>query len=340
MSSTSQVTTFSDLYTDLSNRVRVATGVTATENQAKRYINTALWDMHVGWGEHFWWAHRSDVLRTHEPYTTGTVTVTVGSTTLTGASTLWNTNNDFAEANMRAGGKFTVSGSDVYEISSVSSDTAAVLTQRYIAATGTAATYTYYEDEYALSGDFLRPLDLQLFSADLDIQLIDPIEFRRRYPRNSTRGEPKVATLIAKDPSSSTAVRTRVRFHPAPADIYMVPYSFVTNKLAVGSSGTLATALSSDADEPIVPLEYRHAIVLHALANWYRDKRDDDRHKDVWAQWSNLMTRITGDTRIGVQPRPRFAPRSGLQMARARYPWSGSGGGRYTTGTSFDQMRS
>jgi hypothetical protein len=48
VSSTSQLTTFSDIYTDLQNRVRVTTSVTATETQAKRYINIALQDMHLG----------------------------------------------------------------------------------------------------------------------------------------------------------------------------------------------------------------------------------------------------------------------------------------------------
>ncbi len=48
MSSTSQVTTFEDLYTDLMNRVRVTTSVAATLEQAKRYINIALQDIHLG----------------------------------------------------------------------------------------------------------------------------------------------------------------------------------------------------------------------------------------------------------------------------------------------------
>ena len=51
-----QVTTFADLYTALSNRVRIQTAVTATENQAKAMINTALYDMHIGNGEKFPWA--------------------------------------------------------------------------------------------------------------------------------------------------------------------------------------------------------------------------------------------------------------------------------------------
>src|SRR3990167_5786816 len=104
MSTTSQVTTFSDLYTDLQNRVRVQTGVAATENQAKRYVNIALQDMHLGFDYRFPWAERSALLRTQAQYDTGTVTATKGSTTITGSSTAWNTNNDFTVKNMRANG--------------------------------------------------------------------------------------------------------------------------------------------------------------------------------------------------------------------------------------------
>ncbi len=45
MSATTQPKTFSDLYTSLLNKVREQTSVTATSNQAKAYINTALQDM-------------------------------------------------------------------------------------------------------------------------------------------------------------------------------------------------------------------------------------------------------------------------------------------------------
>src|SRR5262245_54119168 len=41
---TRQLTTFRDLYLDLQNRVRLTTGSSATEAQAKRYINIALHD--------------------------------------------------------------------------------------------------------------------------------------------------------------------------------------------------------------------------------------------------------------------------------------------------------
>src|SRR3990167_1087343 len=98
MSTTSQYTDFSDLYTALQNAVRVTTGVTATENQAKRALNVALHDMHVGFDYRFPWAERQGRLIVRPTYTTGTVTIDKGSTTLTGTSTVWTTTDDFGLA--------------------------------------------------------------------------------------------------------------------------------------------------------------------------------------------------------------------------------------------------
>ena len=111
MSSTQQVATFSDLYTALEQAVRVTTGVTTTQTQSKRAINMALHDMHLGLDYRLPWAERRAVLRTQDDYTTGTVTTTKGSTAVTGASTLWNTANDFSVNNVRAGGKIVFGGS-------------------------------------------------------------------------------------------------------------------------------------------------------------------------------------------------------------------------------------
>jgi hypothetical protein len=55
----------------------------------------------------------------------------------------------------------------------------------------------------------------------------------------------------------TTPIR-RVQFWRTPDANYSIPYSFVTNKLAVDSSGTALQSLVSDTDEPIVPFQYRH----------------------------------------------------------------------------------
>ena len=85
----SQYTDFSDLYTGLLNALRLDTSQTPTVNQAKRYINIALQDMHLGTDQRFPtpWAERNGVIRTRPRYNTGTIATTIGSDTVTGTST-------------------------------------------------------------------------------------------------------------------------------------------------------------------------------------------------------------------------------------------------------------
>jgi hypothetical protein len=253
MGDTTQVTDFSDLYTDLMERVREDTSLTATKNLAKRWINTAFSDR-------FPWAERRAVLVTQPKYTTGTVAISKGGTALVGTDTLWATANDFSVNNMRVGG-------------TVTDDTNAVIGSAFIDTTVTAASYVYFEDEYALASDFGRPIDAQTFIDNDEVRLIGRTEFRRNYPRNKTTNRPRVATIIDLPSSANTTPVRKVRLAPPPDEAYSFPYSYVTTNLVVSSSGTAKAQFTLDDDEPIVPLRYRHAIVFHALYCWYRDQR-------------------------------------------------------------------
>lgn len=332
MSSSSQVTDFSDLYTDLSRRIRIAQGVTATENIAKSLINTALHDMHIGSKEKFPWAERTAVLRTQAQYTTGTVTVTKGSTTLTGSSTAWNTNNDFSVANMRAGGKIVIAGgNDVYEISAVASDTSATISTAFISSDVSADTYVYFEDEYALADDFLRPLEMRYFDQAHKIPLHQRRVFRERFVRNKNPGTISDATIIEKPFSGDTAPVRKVVFHNPPDTNYLIPYSYVTDRLAVQSDGTAAVQLVNDDDEPIVPLYARHLIVYHALYHWYRDQKNDDRAKEAKEEYLELYSRLIAEVEIGAN-RPQMRPVSYLRRGRRAR-------GHHVTGSAFDELR-
>ena len=337
MGTATQLTDFSDLYTDLQNRARELTGVAATENQAKRYINIALHDMHIGRAENFPWSERSAVLLTQPQYTTGTVTATKGSATLAGTDTLWNTANDFGSNNMQVGGKVTIAGSlDVYEINAVASDTSATLTGKFANTTVTDGTYNYFEDEYALASDFLRPIDQQQFSDSIPIELISRTDFRRRYPTNGVPGHPKVGTIIDKTFGANTTPVRKIRFHFPPDSAFNIPYSYVTSNLAVSSAGVEAAQLSADADEPIVPLRYRHAIVFHALYHWYRDKKNDQRSQEAKIEYEQVLTRIADDTEVGGR-HASIRPRRDAYLRRARRPWRG-GSSRFDVDGRFDRM--
>ena len=337
MGTATQLTDFSDLYTDLENRVREQTGVSATENQAKRYINIALHDMHIGRAENLPWCERSNVLLTQPQYTTGTITTTKGSTAITGDSTLWDTTNDFGTNNMQVGGKITVAGSlDVYEIGAVGSDTTATLTGKFVGSDVTAGTYAYFEDEYALASDFLRPIDQQHFADSIPIDLISRTDFRRNYPRNGVPGHPKIGTIVDKNFGADTTPVRKIRFAPPPSEAFNIPYSYATSNLAVDASGDEKTQLVSDDDEPIVPLRYRHVIVFGALLHWYRDKKNDQRSKEVKAEYEQILARISNDVEIGGR-HASIRPQRGSYVRRAKRPWS-SGSGRFDIDGKFDRM--
>jgi len=72
-------------------------------------------------------------------YSTGTVSVTQGSATVTGSSTVWTTN-------AAAGGQFRTGGYGPYEIQSVDSNTQITLVQPFGGATASGASYAVYKD--------------------------------------------------------------------------------------------------------------------------------------------------------------------------------------------------
>ncbi len=332
MSSTTQPTTFEDLYTDLIDKAGGSSSQSGVVTRAKRYINSALHDMHTNPAQLMPWAIRRGVLLTNAPYSTGTISITTATsrTAVTGSGTLWNTDsNNFGFNNVRVGGKIKLgSTSDVYEVSAVSSDTALTLATRYTGSTLSGQSYQYFEDEYALAADFWRISDLRLFSSDLNIPLVGPMEFRRMNVRNDTVGRPRYAAIIEISPSGSAAVRPRVVLSPVPDAVYSIPYAYATTNLAVTSAGVEQAALSATTDEPIVPLRYRHAIVLNALYHWYRDPKDDTRSQEAKAEYVEIMTRVMNDFNMGRDHASlHIAPRS-----------RGRAMGQYDVGGRFDRL--
>ena len=342
MSEGTQFTTFADLYQGLLRRVRVTTGISATDTQAKHYINVALQDIHLGFDYKLPWCERTAILRTKAPYTTGTVAVSVGSTTVTGTSTLWNTNNSYGEPNMASMGKIIFEGSqDIYRVSTVSSDTSAALVTKYVGSAAlSGASYTYFEDEYLLNSGFLRSVDAQLFSPAMRIPLISRADFRRRYPVVRVSGPPRVACIIDSTFSNTAGLPfRRIAFYPYPDQTYNIPYTYITSTVATTSAGASLTDMTSDTDLPTMPLRYRHAILYHALAHWYRDRKDDARSEAAKAEYTDIMNRIVNDHDVATHTTVHLQPAGGYKGAASR-PYSRRGGRRiYDLNDEFDSFK-
>lgn len=333
MASTDIPTTFLELQNDVRDRTRgPASSHTISLDYIKRALNAANHDLHINYN---WpWAERDAQLIVRGTYTTGTVALAAGGTAVTGTSTLWNTATGYGFNNARVGGKITFAGAEnVYDVTAVGSDTSITIGTAFIGATAlSGAAYTYFEDEYALASDFMRPIDLREFSGPWPLRLIPRREFYARFPRNSNTGRPLIATLIELGPSGSAALRPRLLIHPAPDQRYIIPYRYITSNIAVSATGTGAANLSADTDEPTVPLRYRMALVHYAVYTWYRDRKDDQRATTAYQEYQTIVQRGEADM-ISTNDRVRLLPRP------IRRNWTRSRRGRYQTGTEFDQIR-
>ena len=340
MSSDTQVTTFSDIYTEILNKMKQPTNIAAITSQAKRYANTALGDMVLGFEYKLPFLERSATLTLQAPYSTGTVAITAGSTTLTGTSTLWTTTNTYGVANARVGGKILLAGyTDIYTVTAVGGAGTITLNNRFVGTTLAAGTtYIYFEDTYSLATDFLKPVNARLFSTSLDIPIVGRHDFQRRFPRPSLSGKPTVCTILDNGYSGSVSPVKQIQFSSYPNTALLVPYAYITSNLAVSAAGVEQASMSADTDEPMLPLRYRHGPVLQAIAAWYRDKKDDARAGSADAEYKTLIGRLVGDLNIGTEQTAQVQPRSGLYTSYARTPYRGSQK-QYSHNNSFDEFR-
>jgi hypothetical protein len=164
-------------------------------------------------------------------------------------------------------------------------------------------------------------------------------ELRRTIHWSLCSGRPRVASILDLARNGTTAAVRKVRLYPYPDQTYVIPYGYVSTNLAVTTAGAEQVSLSATTDEPLMPLRYRHVIVLHALVAWYRDKKDDARSQEVKAEYVELMQRIVGDHDIGTHNRVQIQPKAGAYRGAAMRPYTKRGGGRYSLNNQFDQFR-
>lgn len=143
---------------------------------------------------------------TNAPYTTGTLAITNGSTTVTlsgGTFPSW-----------AAHGELVVSGdAPAYPVASRDSDTQLTLVTAFQETTVTAASYSLHRLAYDLAADFRE--GVQVYQEDNQaLEYISPNEWLRRHRSDpASDGDPVAYTIMG---SAETDQRMAVRFYPAP----------------------------------------------------------------------------------------------------------------------------
>lgn len=200
--------TFVQLVDDLAALLELGQQSGATERtQFKRFVNDAgrrLWSM-FAWPER----KKESTIVTAAEYTTGTVTVTNGSATVTGSGTT------FAAA--VAGRKFALSLSGPwYRISTRDSATQVTLARNYEEPTASAQTYTIFQDEYDLATDVdVSSAMTILYGTSNKVELKTQAEMDAVLVPGA-RGRPWCYCMV----TPTTAGTRRIRFYPVPDAVY------------------------------------------------------------------------------------------------------------------------
>lgn len=166
------------------------------------------------WGARPWIERVSECeVFTVAPYTTGTVAITQGSTSVTGSGTTW--------ASTYSGRKLALAlGSPWYRFTRTGNTSGTIPTGGYAEATVTASAYTLFQDEYDLSSTFEAITDAQVLSSLRDGGLAETTE-ADMDARWYVHGEQSTPRMFAPCQPTTAGVR-RIRLWPIPDAIYRV----------------------------------------------------------------------------------------------------------------------
>lgn len=347
MSATTQFTTFSDLYTGLLKAVKSDQSAAATLEQAKRYINTALVDIHIGHAENVPWAVRDFSFSTVGTF--ASTVQSVGSTTTPGSNpnNITYTEFNFENADLNtftAGHKIAVTttalGASIGqegELFNTSSANPAVVNV-YNADLAANDTVRIYQNEVTLPNDFMRPAGTIVKVGTRNIYYTGRIEFRHKYAGDYSTGRPSDVTLFDTNDVFSGLDNRKLKFWPIPDTVERGHLSYVTKDLVVGADGEWKEEFSADTDEPIIPKRYRHVIFYHALYNWYRDRKDDTRSQEAKFEYEQVLTRIVNDTESS-QSTMSIRPNTRAYRRKASRPYrSGRNSARRYDSGAFDRL--
>ena len=244
---------FSDLYTELSDRVAVYDSSVASDlTKLKRWIN--MGQQYIC-GKKMWpFLLKEEIVQTVTDITTGTISITAGASTVTFSS---------APSVSVTGRYLQVSTSnDWYEITAhTAASTTATISPAFVGTSNlTAGTYTIRKLLYSTSTPLMQILDIK--------QLVTPVRLISQSPRGTDfflplyydAGNPYYYTMSS--PNSSGSIQFSLLLSP---DSVM--------NLMVRGIRTL-TDLSATTDTSIIPTPWQDAIIN--IAAYYAFQSVDD----------------------------------------------------------------
>lgn len=239
-------------------------GTSDFESQALSYLNRAYRALWMGGtefdptiNEEWWWLQSRGTLVLQPTNTSGTVAVTNNSAAVV-----------FSEAktfDLTSGWYLKVTGeTDVYRFSAQDANQSnATLDSVFTGDTDTGASFTLFKLEYDLGGDVLRLNDKMHASRDAryDIYGMDLSKMDEEFPIHLIEaGTPSRFAMVDEDTVKFN------RYGSADGNYIRVDYSYTKKP---------ADLTDDAAEEPLVPLQYRHLLSDMAVFFIHQDKEND-----------------------------------------------------------------
>lgn len=228
---------------------RYGAGATQLRPMVKRALNAAASDL---WHAHPWPERkRLAFLTMVAPYTTGTVTLTNGSTAVTGSGTTWTT--------AMSGRKIALAYDGAWYTFTRTGDTTGTLDREYQGETVADSAYVIYQDVYSLASGAESLLTREMVAHKAGYGTLGRLgrsDMETDWPFPAGAGVPD--RFAVQDVSSGLI---RVRFGAlVPDSGFDIRYGYLT----------AYTEMSADADECVVPEPRRRIITHGALREIYK----------------------------------------------------------------------
>jgi hypothetical protein len=323
-------TTFTDIVTTVMNRAGWPTSDTTLLARAKAIVNTVNKDVaafpSVAWPD----LQRRANLTIFAPYSTGGLGIIQGADLLNQSPL--KTSPELVTGNIAAGMKAKIAGYDtILTVKSIVSEWAAYVTTTWPHASVADQSYTIWQDEYALASDFSRPINYVDFINHWKLQPVGLRQMREYAPWPAVPGKPRYYTLIK--PAVGDQRVWSILFYPPPDEAVTIPYEYITSYVAFDNAGAGLALMTADDDEPWMDERYRHILIYGALAEVYRDYKDDTRSTEADAKYQGFLKRMTNDAEVTTDV-PKFLP----DRTRYKHLTRRRNTPRYDVNGNFDRM--
>lgn len=269
-------------FLEIRQRVAEILGVDSTDtttdanatmvNKLKEWVNARYRYLA---GRRSWnWRLQDTIIQTVEEITTGTVTATNASTTIT-----------FSSGPTPSVAKWFIQFSDTddwYEITShTAAATTAVLANAYLGTTSSTLTYTLRKVYYSLPSTVGKILNAKQTRDDVSLRYISPRQIDYFVPDRTQVGEPQYYSITGLDQTIAATAdqKYRVEFYPVPNDTMNINFRHYA----------IPAELSADGDIPIFPAEFHEFLVWDVLGSYGFMFLDDTRISAAKAEAADIF---------------------------------------------------